>query len=193
VKLRALGLGSACVAAVGVAVALAAPAVTTGCETNQCNPEYINTVPDAGVASGYFRTLDPATGLTRWESVPVDGTWDDFPGGAIYFFGFGGSNFEAVEAPLPYVSTDPIPYAADASGAYVQAGGQLAELSSANFSSLDGFKVTNSTCAHYYLYVSVLGIIPPPAPAPPPADAGTDAPGDAPADASADGDAGTGD
>jgi hypothetical protein len=144
--------------------------------------------------TGDVRTLDPDSGAVLWESNPANGTWYDFPGGQGYFFALPGS-FQVVDGPYAWVSTEPNPYSDDAGGTYVLAGGQLAEFSSANGGSdggLNGFAVNNATCAHYYLRVSMLGIIPLPAPAPP-VDAGNDAPGDAPADGPGDGDAGTGD
>ena len=68
--------------------------------------------------------------------------------------------------------------------AYVEASGQLAEFSQ---SGPFGFKVTNATCAHYYLYVSVVGTVAPTLPPTPVVDAGDDgsddASGDAPSDA----------
>lgn len=198
-KLRALGVGWACLATLGVGVALVAPTATTGCQTHQCDFEFISTIPDGGFVSAGSDvvTLDPATGYSLWESSPIEGEWRDFPGNAMYGFGWGGFNFRPIGPPSALVATDPSPYAADAGGTYVVAGGQLAEFSQSGLVTYadgtqvaGGLNVENATCAHYYVYVSVYGIVPPPQPPPPPPDAGNDTGTDAPGDASGDGDAG---
>ena len=132
--------------------------------------------------------LNPDTGLVLWESNPEDGTWYDFPGAETYFFELP-PGFQLVDGPYAWESIDPNPEAPDAGGNFVPAAGQLTEF--AAFVN-GGFEVTNATCAHYYLRVSMLGTIPVPPP-PVPTDAGNDAPADAPADTSGDGDAGNGD
>jgi hypothetical protein len=188
VKLRAFGVAWVCLAALGVAAAIVAPAFTTGCQTHQCDGDYIHTIPDGGFVSAGsdIVTLDPASGYSLWESSAFDGPWLDFPGQRTYEFGWGGFNFTSQGPPQLLVATDPSPNAPDASGNYVVAGGQLAEVG--ELPGHLGFRVFNATCAHYYLYVAVWGNVPPPPP-PAPIDAGNDTSADAPGD----GDAGAAD
>ena len=155
--------------ALGVACLLAASsATTTACTTHACDSDYVNTIPDGG-SSGDLQMIGPGTAM--WESSPFEGTWLDFPGERTYFFEFP-PYFNALQPPETWVATDPNPYANGNSGAtLVPAAGQLTEI---NDGINGGFKVTNATCAEYYLYVSVFGTYQPP---PPPA-AGDAAVGD---------------
>jgi hypothetical protein len=169
VKLRALGAAGACTTALGVACLFAAPAVTTtACTTHQCDSDFVNTQPDAGGPSGDLQPYGPGTVL--WESAPFNDAWLPFPGERTYFFEFP-AGFAALQPPSAWVATDPNPIANGNSGATIVHGaGQLAEINDGIFG---GFKITNSTCAGYFLYVSVVGTYnPPPAPAPAAEDAG---------------------
>jgi hypothetical protein len=172
-RLRVLGAGGACLTALGVACAFAAPAVTTtACTTHQCDTNSTNF--DSTV--GDVRELAP--GLYVWESSPMDGTWIDFPGMQSYYFQFP-AGFQPLGLPAAYVATTPDPDDPEGGqGVYVPASGQLAELNGYNCC---GFRITNDSCAEYFLYVSVLGtfVAAPAPPADDAGDAGADEAGDA--------------
>jgi hypothetical protein len=174
-KLRALGAGGACLTVLGVACAFAAPAVTTtACTTHQCDTDFVNIDQSTGGFVGDLQPLGPGTAM--WESSAIDGTWIDFPGMRTYFFSLP-QYFVPIGLPLPYVATAPDANDPDAGPVtYVLASGQLAEFGGyVN----GGFLVTNSTCAEYYLYVSVDGYYdPPPPPTPAADDAGDGGAGD---------------
>jgi hypothetical protein len=167
VRLRALGAGGACVTALGVACAFAAPAVTTtACTTHQCDSLWVNIDDNTG---GFVGDVQPlGDGTFFWESSPMNGTWIDYPGMRTYFFTLPG-NFEPLQPPVAYVATGANPDSPDGGdgSSYVLASGQLAEMGGYG---QYGFNITNSTCAEYYLYVYVVGRFPP---APAADDAGT--------------------
>lgn len=158
-RLRDLGIGGGCLAALALAGAYAAPALTTGCTTHQCDSDFVNIDQSTGMTIGDLQVLPGGEAI--WESSPIDGTWIDYPGQRTYFFGLP-QGFVPRQPPVAYVATGPTPDQPDASSTYVQASGQLAELGS--FVN-GGFLITNATCAEYWLYVSVAGTYaPPPAP-----------------------------
>ena len=164
---RARGPAWGCLAALGIACALAAPAVTTGCTTHQCDSDFVDINQSTGMNIGDVQAS--GTGFALWESSPFDGTWIDFPGQRTYFFTLP-AGFVAVQPPTAWVATDLNPNPSGGA-TIVLGGGQLAEIS--NVGGNGGFLITNGTCAEYYLYVSVLGIYAPAGPTSP-ADAATD-------------------
>jgi hypothetical protein len=168
-RLRALGLGGTCLAGLGLACAYALSAATTGCTTHQCDTDFVNLdPPDASVLVGNVQTFT-GTNYAIWESSPLEGPWIDFPGQMTYFFELP-QYFLPSTQPQVWLGTDPIPNDPDASPTTVNAAGQLAEM----FAYVNGgFKITNGTCAEYYLYVTIQGTYSPPAP-PAPDDAGAD-------------------
>jgi hypothetical protein len=188
-RLCALGVGSACFVGLCVAVAVAAPAATTGCTTHQCDSDFVNIDQSTGVSVGQVQILgpgpEPGVENALWESSPFDGTWIDFPGQRTYFFGLP-PGFAPTGLPMAYVATDPAPNDVDGGvvtatcggetitnsggGTYVIAAGQLAQFGA--FVN-GGFLVGNGTCACYFLYISIPGTFTPPAP-PPSNDAGLD-------------------
>jgi hypothetical protein len=194
-------VGAACAAGLGVAVALAAPAVSTGCQTHQCDSDQIDLSYDGGLDGEDLVPLVPDSGLVLWQSSQFTATndnpapaWLSFPGQMTYFFIFP-KYFTPLQPPVAYVSTVQSP---DPTGgpAFVLAGGQLAEINDVGaFAAFQyGFNITNATCAYYYLYVSVLGTYTPPD-QPAPVDAGEETASDAAGDVAADtsGDAGAAD
>lgn len=154
-----LGLGSACLAGVGITVAVAASSAATGCTTHQCDTDFVDIDQSTGTSVGELQVLSP--GVALWESSPVDGPLIDFPGQRTYLFTLP-PGFQPLSPPLPYVATDPN------AGTSVVAAGQLAQIApyAAAQPGQTSFNITNATCAEYYLYVSILGTVPP-------ADAGT--------------------
>lgn len=145
-----------CLTPLAVAFATSA-ALTTACTTHQCDTNFTNIDQSTGTTVGGVSYVDPTTGLVLWESSPVEGTWIDFPGEQTYYFGLP-PNFTPLLPPSAYVATDPAPYEQDSGGGTSTiASGQLAEFGGYGNG---GFVVTNATCAHYYLYVSVWGTVP---------------------------------
>ena len=167
-KLRALGVGSACVTVLVVACALAAPAGTTGCTTHQCDTPPL--LP--GPPGSDFHTF--AGDLVLWESSPAEGTWIPFPHEQTYSFALPGY-FVPLNPPQAWISTGAALGDPTSGATTVPAAGQLTEIATFDTIFPDGgppfqiFNVTNGTCADYYLSVSVLGWFPPPS-----SDAGTD-------------------
>lgn len=154
-----LGLGSACLAGVGIAVAVAASSATTGCTTHQCDTDFVNIDQSTGAFVGDVHQITPTVAI--WESSPLDGTWIDFPGQRTYFFSLP-ANFQPIQILSTMIATDATPDDVDAGGGtYAFAAGQLAQFG--NFVN-GGFLITNDSCAEYFLYVSVLGTVPAPAP-----------------------------
>jgi hypothetical protein len=189
VRSYALGVGSVCFLGLGVTLAFAVPAITTGCTTHQCDSDFVNIDQSTGVNVGQVELLgpgpEPGTQNALWESSPLNGTWIQFPGQREYFFGLP-PGFVPTDLPTAYVATDPAPNDTDAgdvtstcggetitnsgAGTYVTATGQLAQFGP--FVN-GGFLVSNGGCACYFLYISIPGTFTPPA-APPSDDAGTD-------------------
>lgn len=208
-RVRGVRVGWVCAAALCLAAALGAPSATTGCVTHQCDGSFVD---GNALGLGDFQEFGGGDGgLAVWESNPFNGTWLDYPPFRTYFFGLP-KNFHP-EQPSPYVSTTPNPndVSSGGSGSFVSAGGQLALMSNFDVNNgfyvpsdgapppVNGFLITNGTCAHYYLYVTISGTWMDTAPvAGPPAvdagnDAGTDASNeatDAPMDTSGDDDFG---
>jgi hypothetical protein len=166
---RVLGLASAGMAGLGLAVAIAAPSAATGCTTHQCDEDYIDLdPPDAAGLVGNLETFTN-TDFAIWESSPVDGPWINFPGQMTYFFELP-QYFTPGTQPQVWIATDPIPDDLDGSPTTVPAAGQLAEM----FAYVNGgFKITNGSCVRYYLYITIPGTYSPPPP-PAPDDAGAD-------------------
>ena len=108
------------------------------CTTHQCDASRA----DAG---GGIVTSSGAT-LT-WQSAPAGGPWLDFPGNATVTFHYP-AGFRCATDWQAYVSTAQLQ--GDGGGTFVEASGQLAELS---MEAPDGITVTNATCAEYFLYV----------------------------------------
>jgi hypothetical protein len=125
-----------------------------------------------------------------WQTGPFDGTWLPFNGGDTYWIN-PVMNFDGGGPPFtgPYngiqilVSPDPQP---NPGSNFAIASGNIAEVATVwdPTGKFDvGFRVTNATCAPYYLWLQITRHLPP---APLPLDAGDDGPIEASGDASAD-------
>ena len=141
-----------------------------GCYGRICEGDY----KFFGAVPGEGQMIDENT----WESVPLEGEWQHFPGARQYIFDIPQLGGRRPLIIYPMVSADPAPARTGAS--FTPAGGNIAELYNPN---PDHLEVRNGTCAEYYLRVVVVAEpLPPQPPAPQPdasapiVDAGTDGP-----------------
>jgi hypothetical protein len=176
-RLRAVALSSAGASAIAVVCAASAPAVSTGCQTHQCDPDCVwlnnatspqsaGSICEQGEAPDQYFTYDGADHIV-WATSGMTDPWLDFPGqrtwtlyltppgmspslSDLLFVPDGGTPEWRIEAPTIWIST--LPQQSDPGDTMTPASGQLAELPF-----VDGVSVTvtNATCAHYYLYVQV--------------------------------------
>jgi hypothetical protein len=169
---------AACAASAGAVVALG------GCPLKNCDGSWVflGNTPDAappeGTTYGAELPFEHAVDETTWESVPIDGTYLDFPGQRVYVFAPfldktpSGQPFTGPYTNIvAYVSADPQPSLNGSN--FTIASGNLAEVVGVT---TGGFAVHNDTCAEYYLRVVATRAAPDGgAPAPPPVDASADA------------------
>jgi hypothetical protein len=176
-KLRALALSSAAGTVVAVACAVSAPAVTTGCQTHQCDADFIcinNLTPLTSCTQGYAPyqhvDYDPDGSRITWMTSGATDPWLDFPGQRTFTlfltppnmspsisdllaYPEGGTPEWEIENFNTYVST--LEDTAEAGDTLVSAGGQLDEITALNAIAINTY---NATCAHYYLR-AVLSIV----------------------------------
>ncbi len=163
--LRVLALPCA-IGLVAIGAAAVVPAAG-GCQTHQCDADCVvrGAAPTASCSGGDDQPFGHASrngNEILWESSPAMGMqsepateWLDYPGQRTYRLNW----VAAVKRDVPDVNPGSLsvswvsPYVSiyENGGFYVEAAGQLAEMSSTN----QQVNVTNATCAAYFLRVVV--------------------------------------
>jgi hypothetical protein len=160
---------------------MGAPATLVGCQTHDCDPEFIcidgsgsgiDCTAEGGVVAGQVAT--PIAGYTTsvtsiptlgggtelvWDTSSLDGPWLDYPGNQTYIINFppGLAGHLPTAPPDPLVSADN-PGDASPHQNFIAGPAYLVE-----FTNVTPYQMTvhNPTCAHYSLRIEIRADVPP--------------------------------